>query len=270
MITIRRLNFSEISLLQNFPPEEWSLDLPKLISFHFEQPYFYPAIAELNSRIVGCGIAMIHGHISWLGTIIVLPEFRRQGIGLEITRHLVEYCFRVGCTSQLLIATDLGEPVYQKLGFEPNGTYEFFDHESTLQWSVSPQMRELKIDDYGVILELDTNITGENRQNFLKRFLPTGWVYTSKPSGKITGFYLPDLGSGLIMASECEAGLNLMKLRLSTGKTSAVIPSSNVFAKDFLLSEGFRVSQMAKRMFLGKEILWQPKNVYARASGYCG
>ena len=69
MLRIRQILESEIHQLQNFPPEDWKLDLPRLFSFHFDHPYFYPVAAEVDGRIVGCGIGIIHGAVSWLGTI---------------------------------------------------------------------------------------------------------------------------------------------------------------------------------------------------------
>jgi ribosomal protein S18 acetylase RimI-like enzyme len=91
LLRIRQIEQSEIPQLENFPPEDWNLDLPKLFTFHFGCPYFYPIVAKVNDKIVGCGIGIVHNTVSWLGTIIVLPEYRRQGIGKEITSHLIEY-----------------------------------------------------------------------------------------------------------------------------------------------------------------------------------
>ena len=70
MLKIRQILKSEIPQLENFPPEDWNLDLPRLFTFHFGHSYFYPVVAEVDNKIVGCGISIKHGSISWLGTII--------------------------------------------------------------------------------------------------------------------------------------------------------------------------------------------------------
>jgi GNAT superfamily N-acetyltransferase len=270
LLRIRQIEQSEISQLQNFPPEDWNLDLQQLLSFHFGYPYFYPAAAEVDKKIIGCGIAIVHETISWLGTIIVLPEYRRRGIGKEITSHLMQYCKDRGCTTQLLTASALGESVYRKLGFRTSAEYVFYKRESIAPIQHISNVREVKQKDLQSIKRLDREVTGEQRFPFLKRFLSTGWVYDPGKPDHITGVYLPDFGSGLIITKDSEAGLALMKLRFNHGKTTAVVPSLNTIAREYLLSEGFQEYRTAPRMVLGQDVNWNPAMLYNRATGYCG
>jgi len=270
LIKIRKLLKPEIPQLHNFPPEDWNLDLPQVISFHFGYPYFYPVAAEAGNKIVGCGIAMLHGPVCWLGTIIVLPEYRGKGIGTEITSHLSEYCRSKGCENQILIASEMGEPVYRKLGFTTSAAYVFFKRESVLPTQQTSNVREIKNEDFEKINELDRVISGEKRFNFLERFLSTGWVYDPGKSGDISGVYLPDYGSGLIIAKDSASGLMLLKFRFNQGKTKIAVPSSNTIAQEYLLSEGFQEYRRAPRMVLGEDVKWNPEMVYNRGTGYCG
>jgi len=270
MLRIRQILDSEIYQLQNFPPEDWNLDLPRLFSFHFGHSYFYPIVAEVENKIIGCGIAILHGNVGWLGTIIVLPEYRRQGTGKEITSHLIEYCKAKGCKTQLLIASEMGEPVYKKLGFTTSAAYVVYKRESIVPIQRISNAREIRQDDAKYIKELDREITGEERFPFLERFLSTGWVYGPEKSDHITGVYLPDFGNGLIHAKNSEAGLALMKVRLNQGKTTAVVPSLNTIAREYLLSEGFQELRTAPRMVLGNDVQWHPIMLYNRAAGYSG
>ena len=270
MLRVRQIVESEIPQLQNFPPEDWNLDLPRLFAFHFGYPYFYPAVAEVDNKIIGCGIAIVHGTISWLGTIIVLPEYRRRGIGKEITSHLIEYCKSKGCKTQILVASEMGEPVYRKLGFTTSATYIFYKRESIAPIQRISNVREVRQEDVKYIKELDKEITREERFTFLERFLSTGYVYNPEKSDSITGVYLPDYGTGLIIAKDSTAGLTLMKLRFNQGKTKIVIPSSNMIAQEYLLSERFQEYRRAPRMVLGEDVNWNPAMVYNRGTGYCG
>jgi GNAT superfamily N-acetyltransferase len=270
LLKIRQLLQSEISQLQNFPPKDWNLDLPRLFSFHFGYPYFYPVVAETNDEIVGCGISIVHGSVSWLGTIIVVPEYRRQGIGKEITSHLIEYCRGKGCKTQLLIASEMGEPVYRKLGFITSAMYIFYKRESIVQVKRISNVREVRQEDAKYIKELDREITGEERFPFLERYISTGWVYVPERSARISGVYLPDFGSGLIITKNSEAGFALMRLRFNRWKTTVVVPSLNTIARKYLLSEGFQEYRTAPRMVLGQEVNWQPTMLYNRGAGYCG
>ena len=268
MLTIRQIEQSEIPQLQHFTPEDWNLDLPELFAFHFGYPYFYPLVAEINNTIIGCGIAMIHGKIGWLGTIIVLPEYRGRGIGQGITTKLVEYCKTRGCTSQILIATELGERVYRKLGFRITSTYEFYRRESACTFQRDPQIRAIQQQDIPSIKELDKEIACEERFLFIERFISSGLIYATPTT--IRGFFLPDYGSGLIIAKDAEAGIDLMKYRLALGNKTATVPASNIDAKKFLESQGFEKYKSAPRMVLGSEIDWQGAKIFNRGTGYCG
>ncbi|MGD1044921.1 MAG: GNAT family N-acetyltransferase [Bacteroidota bacterium] len=270
MLRIRQILESEIPLLQNFPPEDWNVDLPQLFSFHFGYPYFYIAVAEVDNKIVGCGIAIVHGTIGWLGAIIVLSEYRGQGFGTGITSHLIQYCKDKGCTTQLLSASEMGEPVYRRLGFEINSTYVFYKRESIAPALQISNVREMRQEDFLKVKQLDREVTGEDRFQFIERFLSMGWIYSTDTSAGITGFYLPEFGAGLIIARNSDAGLELMKLRLNCGKTTAVVPAANTIAREFLTSEGFQEYRTAPRMVLGNDVQWQPAMMYNRATGYCG
>jgi hypothetical protein len=131
-------------------------------------------------------------------------------------------------------------------------------------------VREVRQEEVKYIKELDREITGEERFNFLERFLSTGWVYNPDKSNHIIGIYLPDFGSGLIIAKDSEAGIALMKLRFNRGKTTAAVPSLNKTAREYLLSEGFHEYRTAPRMVLGQDVNWNPTMLYNRATGYCG
>jgi len=270
MLRIRQILESEIPQLQNFPPEDWNLNLPGLFRFHWGYSYFYPIVAEIDSTIVGCGIGIIHGSVSWLGTIIVLPEYRRQGIGEKITCNLIEYCRRKGCTSHLLTASEMGEPVYRKLGFKTNATYVFYKKEIVAAPRQPSKVREMQQKDYQAVKELDRDVTGEDRFDFLTRFFSTGWIYTADNSDGSSGYYLPDFGGGLIIARNADAALELMRVRLNHGKKTAVVPATNTIAREFLILEGFQEYRTSPRMILGNKVPWQPSMMYNRATGYCG
>jgi ribosomal protein S18 acetylase RimI-like enzyme len=269
-LRIKPLALSEAGELRNFPPEDWSLDLPAFIALHFGQSYFYPIIAEVQDKIVGYANGMVHGGIGWLGNIIVAPEFRRQGIGHELTGHLTEYLKSRGCTSQLLIATEMGKNIYSRIGFRTCAEYLFYRGKPTDPTRQSRAIREIGIDDIPSLAALDKETTGEDRFDLIKRFLSRTWVYAPEPSGGVRGAYLPEFGAGLIIARDSDAGLELMKFRLSRGETAATVPSANTAAREFLEKEGFEAYRTAPRMVLGDDAPWKPELLYNRATGYCG
>lgn len=269
-VTIRKIERSEIQQLKNFPPPDWNLDIPAVFSFHFEHSYFYPIVAEVGDTLIGCGISIFHGSINWLGTIIVLPDYRRKGIGQSITEHLIDYGRKRGCETHILTASEMGEPIYRRLGFKTDLDYEFYRRPPNKVYLQDPQVRKIQQEDFDAVKNLDKQITGEDRGSFIERFFPTGWVFDSKISRSIEGAFLPEYGTGLVIAETPEAGIELMKKRFIDGKESAIIPSTNTAAREWLRAEGFRQYRTAPRMVLGKDINWHPPKLYNRGTGYCG
>ena len=106
---IRNLLHSEIGLLKDFPPEEWNFDILKFLSIHFGKFYFYPIVAVIDNKIIGVAIGILNEKVGWLGNIIVLSEFRRQGIGYKLTKNLIDFFNSNDCSTQLLIATKDGK-----------------------------------------------------------------------------------------------------------------------------------------------------------------
>ena len=164
----------------------------------------------------------------------------------------------------------MGEPIYKNLGFEVNATYVFYKRESAGTFRKVSNVQEMQKKDFPAVKNLDKEVTGEERFQFIERFLTTGWIYSNNKSDGIAGFYLPDLGGGLIIARTADAGLELMKMRLNRGKTTAVVPAANKIAREFLSSEGFKEFRTSSRMTLGNDVVWQPTMMFNRATGYSG
>jgi ribosomal protein S18 acetylase RimI-like enzyme len=269
MIEIRNLLSSEINLLQNFPPEDWNLDLPKFISFHFGYDYFYPIAAELENKIAGFGNGILNGNSGWIGNIIVLPEYRRQGIGFQLTLWLVDYFKTKGCSSQLLVASEMGKNIYIRIGFRTAANYNVYKAgEAAVIYPDSPGIRPAEMKDYLQIKKLDSVITGEKRSGFIERFFSTGFIYETNKF--IEGFYLPDLGAGFIAAENPEAGLELLKFKLSRNNLNIVVPAENKAANRFLKDSGFQLLRVMPRMVLGENVSWKPELIFSRGAGYCG
>ncbi len=270
VLQIRDLRTSDLPLLKDFAPPEWKVDLSQLFGRHFGRPYFHPLAAEVDGRTVGCADGLVQGNAGWLGNIIVLPEFRGHGIGRALTETLVAFFKLKGVQHQILVATPMGEPIYRKLGFETVSQYVFFENEDVRgSTDAIPGVRPLTAADHEYVFALDRLVTGEFRSPFLRGFLEAAWAHVD-PSGNLDGYYLPQLGNGLVIASSDKAGLALMQHRLSQGASSSCVAEQNTVATEFLRGNGFVEAWRAPRMALGPDLRWQPQHVYCRGSGYCG
>jgi ribosomal protein S18 acetylase RimI-like enzyme len=270
MLKIRDLAVEEIPVLKDFAPPEWNVDLSAVFGRHFGQPYFHPIAAELDGRIVGCANGLLHGSAGWLGNIVVLPEFRGRGVGHHLTENLIAYFHSQCVEHQLLVATNMGEPIYRKLGFTVSSYYIFF---SRAGGSAEPctisAVRPFELRDEAALLALDRAVTGERRPVFLRRCLADAWVHVDR-SGELDGYYLPAVGTGLLIAADDGAGIALLEHRLGQPGSTCVAPERNAVAIEFLLQHGYVETSRAPRMTLGPEIDWRPERVYCRGSGFCG
>lgn len=75
------------------------------------------AVAWMDSKPVGAGVAYQIGEVAGLFDIAVLEEYRRRGIGAAVTNALLELAQRHGCRRAVLNATPMGELLYRRLGF---------------------------------------------------------------------------------------------------------------------------------------------------------
>jgi len=264
---IRRLKFEEIALLKEFAPPDWHFDLAEFIKMHFYEPYFIPLVAEISGNIAGVGNGISSGASGWIGNIIVKEEFRRQGIGTSITKEVIRQLKELKCRSFLLIATHDGIPVYRKLGFRQVANYSFYPLERQLVTKAHPCIRPVTKEEYDRLLQLDFEATAERRNSFLHQFLPGAMVFFDE---KISGFYLPSLGHGYIMAKSVEAGTALLSYKISKTTGILVIPEQNFEAISYLEKLGYREKNIAPRMIYGTDISWNPAMIYSRAAGYCG
>lgn len=265
---IRKIKMEELPLVSNFPPVEWNLNLDFVYGIHFNQSYFYAAVALVDNEIAGTGMAIMNKTVAWLGTIIVKENFRNKGIGNAITKHLIDTAQCKGAETVLLTASDMGKPIYEKLGFKTDINYVFLKpNEFVPSKGDNHYIRKVEKKDYDEICELDFNISGEDRSELLTNNAFDGIKYDDHG---VKGFYLPNFGKGLIIASDNISGIELLKTKINAEKSSVCVPETNIHAINHLLSAGYSQFSKIPRMFLGENVDWKPEWIFSRGSGYMG
>ena len=76
-----------------------------------------------GGRLVGTTTTTIHGELAWIGMVLVEPQHRRQGIAAKLMNVALDY-LQDKVNTIKLDATSLGQPVYEKLGFQVESTVE--------------------------------------------------------------------------------------------------------------------------------------------------
>ncbi len=80
-----------------------------------------------TSRVVCYGDARTPpGKVADVTGVVTAPEHRRQGYGTALTWATVAEAAAQGCSAVVLTATEIGYPVYRKMGFVPVSTYRTY------------------------------------------------------------------------------------------------------------------------------------------------
>jgi len=265
---LSNITYNDLKEIGKLQPEGWQDIVPEF-EYYIRKKFCFPVKAMIDNSIVGVGTLIVFANTGWLAHIIVDQNYRNKGIGFQITEKLINEGKKKSVGTLLLIATELGLPLYKKAGFRMVTEYQYFKRDNPWRdFQLSPNIFPYEDNLNSEIYEMDKKISGEDRRSLLADYLETTLVYIEGSS--ITGFYMPDLGEGIILANTTEAGLELMKIKYSK-VDKAVLPSENQIGIDFLTQNGFTLSETkGTRMILGKEIDWKPEKVFSRIGGNYG
>ncbi|MGD8778843.1 MAG: GNAT family N-acetyltransferase [Ignavibacteria bacterium] len=266
---IRELRESEIRGLNKLPPVDWKFDYEAFLLDFKNDDFFYAFVMTINDEIIGTGNVLLKDKVGWLANIIVIEKLRGKGLGYQMTKFLVDFLRDKGCETQLLIATELGEPVYRKIGFRKIAEYQCFDTEEDYDYKIPNEMSELKSSDLEHVIMLDSITNGENRSHLIRKYFKGGFGYYSTDN-ELLGFYLPCFGRGLVVSKDVKAGQELLSLKHSEKGQRTLLPIDNIVGNNYLKKKGLKKGYKCSRMFLGKENNWIPTNIYSYGSGYCG
>lgn len=255
----------DIPQVSTLTPEGWD-DLTAPFQRYIEYPFCKPYKAMLGERAVGLGTVIYYTDVAWLAAITVHHEYRNKGIGLAITKALVDSVDSARYKTILLDATEFGYPVYKKAGFEA-----FSEH---LHYSGSLLIAEQHRDIVPFhaqylpqVLTLDKLATGDDRSELLAYHLHNAVLFIS--GGEVQGFSMPSFSKGVVIASNPEAGKVLMRCRLQH-HDFCMFPAENIVATDFAESCGLKYTGITRRMRLGAARNWQPDFIYNVINGGYG
>lgn len=258
---------NDILSIKKLQPEGWS-DITSAFKFYLNNlEWCTPVKIVMENSIVGIGSGISYGKTGWIAHIIVSTEYQKQGIGTFIVKSLCNILKKKNIETVSLIATEAGYPIYKKAGFIIETDYLFFERELFLLSDISEKIVEFSEQYKDRIYYLDKIISGEDRKNIIEQYLKTAYLYVENDT--LFGYYMPDLGEGVIVAENDKAGIALMKLRcLKSNK--AVLPSDNIRGVEFLKNNGFKETGRVKRMRFGLSYNWSYQGIYNRIAGNFG
>ena len=84
-------------------------------------------VARRDGRPVGCLIILDHDGNADVEMVAVVPEARGHGVAGKLLAHALADAAERGLETSTLIATNMGRPVYERLGYRQFGTLEMWE-----------------------------------------------------------------------------------------------------------------------------------------------
>jgi predicted N-acetyltransferase YhbS len=230
-----------------------------LVAFPRESPSGDVLVADRDGRTVGGVCCVSFGTTGWIGALGVVPEARRRGVGEALAVAACERLRARGARTVLLFATDMGRPLYDRLGFEPEDTATAWRGTAgTARADIT--LRPAREEDRPALRAIDTAATGEDRSPVLDALVPltgvvaerggvaAGWAVTS-PWGAGVAICAADERAGTALTATAAGG---------PGSSTIVVPDRNDAAADALSRWGFSPTPAGARMRLGETVAWRP------------
>ena len=231
-----------------------------------------PVVGTMDGDIVATGQGVANGPVGWVGSIFVRPDLRRHGYGRAVTEEVCRGLEAAGCRTLALIASDLGRPIYEKMGFRIDATYQIFEAAPLPAAPTPPpgtalrRMRPGDVDRVGV---LDFRATGEDRRGLLGALTDRGWVLETDDGTDLLGFVVsiqPD-SAALIAPDPDDAACLLDLLRhLAAGRARTVraaAANGHPAGRRLLLERGWAPAFETPRMLRGPAPAWDPTLIWS-------
>lgn len=144
------------------------------------------------ARVSGCGrisgVAMMWAYgrrAARIGLVVVGPDYQGRGIGRRLVERLL---VDTGSRAVMLLSTESGRPLYEKLGFRIVGSAQRHQGVYRRVPLSDPRIRLATIDDQRSLMQLDASATGADRGRILAHLFEVGHTTVLAVDGQPTGF----------------------------------------------------------------------------------
>lgn len=290
MISIRTMTVDDVGpATEAVLRGQWS-DRRTWFAFATTQPECLPLVAVEDGAIVGTGVGSANGPAGWVGTIYVVPELRGRGLGRALTQAVIDGLESRGCRTLVLVATDAGRPLYERMGFVVQTQYRILeapglDPASPPEPDGSPgaaprrpaddpgQVRPFEDGDLDAMIKLDRVATGEDRAHVLRRFANASSAKTlvgrAGDDREVRGFVVrAPWGGGATIATGTAGALAILDARRRSsgagGRVRVGLVEENVEGLAALERSGLVPIWSAPRMIRGEPMSWRPAWIWGQ------
>jgi len=226
-----------------------------------------------DGRAFATAVATINGAVGWIGTVWVAPDRRRGGVGVALTEAVMEAAEAEGCRTLVLVATDAGRPLYERLGFEVQAWYVTHEAMGLPPGLVDPRIRTFEPGDLGALARLDRAATGEDRRHLLEAFASREGTRVlaggDADDGGIAAFVVrAPWGGGATVAPDPADALAILEARRRAAgparRVRAGILSLNLAGLAQLRAAGWTEAWRAPRLIRGDPLDWHPEALWGQ------
>ena len=243
--------------------------------FAVRQPNCDTLVADLDGELFGTGVGSANGSAGWVGTIFVDAAHRGGGLGRALTQAVIERLESRGCSTLVLVATQLGRPIYDKLGFDVQGWYVIHEAagiEAGEGNGAAIRTQPIAASDLEAVAALDRTATGEDRSALLATLSraadDAGWTMRGE-GGELDGFVLrPPWGGGATIARSFDAAIAVLHHRRERAgpdrRVRAGVLDENTPGIEWLRANGWSEAWRAVRMARGAPLDWRPEMIWGQ------
>jgi GNAT superfamily N-acetyltransferase len=251
---------------------DWG-DRRVFLRFAVDYARSFPLVAEADGEIVATGTGTANGPVGWIGGIFVDAVRRKSGLGTAITLAVMDALRDAGCRSFLLVASQDGRRIYERLGFEVQTFYEVLASEGRANRHdpTTDVLTEGTLADETLVqmIEIDRAATGEDRAGLLTTFASPSTTRLASGVGGLDGFAVrAPWGGWATIAAEPSVGVAMLESRRRTAaadhRVSSGLPLENREGRERLLAAGWTARYRAPRMLLGEPPPWRPESLWGQ------
>lgn len=217
-------------------------------------------IAESAGAPVGMITTTCYAVSAWIGHLIVVPDYRRRGLGERMIAYALDYLARRGYSTVRLEADPMGVGIYRRLGFERQFRSLRFRSDPPHNPILTGTGNVVPCGDGQQLAAVDRHAFGDDRQRLLAGLVAKARAtFAYQSPGEIQGYAVVfpsavGVHLGPWIATDREVAASLIDRVLTDfAETSIIVGVSetNRDAIDLLKDRGFRETESSLRMIRG-------------------
>lgn len=254
--------------------DDWG-DRRAWFAFAVAHPECRVVVAEADGSVVGTGVTTINGTAAWVGTIWVATPWRGHGLGRALTEATIDEAEAAGCRTLILVATDAGRPLYERLGFTIRSWYRTMEAPGRGRAGgpaarATTVIRPYETTDLEAMARLDAAATGEDRSHLLRALATTaGTRVAVDADDRPQGFLVrAPWGGGATIAPDPDVAMAILDARRDAYPADRTVRAGvlegNRAGLARLEADGWTEAWRAPRLERGALLEWDPPAIWGQ------